>query len=212
MESLDFWRLSEELNVIQAALLLVGCDPSSDDGYAERWDMDKRPKGYEAAKAAISNALRRGAIKGYLVPQYRFDPDLYPHDGVEIENSIDLVESLLEVDSLRQWLVTRGIRTGFFFPVGNDAPDYLDRNNPRYAPKLAAAVSAWQATADPVGKSPKQALEKWLRENAARFKMTDGDGSPIAQAVEECSKVANWEPGGGAPKTPTKTNRPTRKA
>ena len=115
MESLDFWRLSEELSVIQAALLLVGCDPSSEDGYAESCDMDKRPKGYEAAKTAITNAFRRGAIKGRLVPHYSFDPDFDPHEGVEIEDSINLAESLVEVDSLRQWLVTRGIRTGFFF-------------------------------------------------------------------------------------------------
>ena len=49
-----------------------------------------------------------------------------------------------------------------------EAPNYLDRANPRYAPKLEAAVRAWQAVTDPVGKHPKQALAKWLRENAAR--------------------------------------------
>ncbi|MEY4732465.1 MAG: hypothetical protein RLZZ464_531 [Pseudomonadota bacterium] len=212
MESLDFWRLSEELSVIQAALLLVGCDPSSEDGYAESWDMDKRPKGYEAAKTAITNAFRRGAIKGRLVPHYSFDPDFDPHEGVEIEDSINLAESLVEVDSLRQWLVTRGIRTGFFFPVASNSPDYLDPNNKRYAPKLAAAISAWQAIIDPKGKSPRQALEKWLREHATKFAMTDDNGNPVNLAVRECAKVANWETVGGAPRTPAKSNPPIPKA
>jgi len=33
--------------------------------------------------------------------------------------------------------------------------------------------------------------------------MTDEDGAPVNQAVEDVAKVANWQPGGGAPKTPT---------
>lgn len=52
------------------------------------------------------------------------------------------------------------------------------------------------------GKTPKQALEKWLRENAADFGLTDEDGSPVNLAIEECSKVANWKLDGGPPKTP----------
>ncbi len=65
---------------------------------------------------------------------------------------------------LVSWLYSRGMRTGFFFPDANpDTPGYLDPQNPRYAPKLAAAVSAWEAVTEPGKKSPKQALDKWLR-------------------------------------------------
>lgn len=81
--------------------------------------------------------------------------------------------------------------------------DYLDPNHPRYAPKLAAAVRAWQAVTDAGGKHPKQALAKWLRENAAEFGMTDDGGKPNETGIEEAAKVANWQPGGGAPKTPS---------
>ena len=98
----------------------------------------------------------------------------------------------------KQWLPQR-----IFFPADAGAPDYLDPNNPRYAPKLAAAVRAWQAVTDPGKKSPNQALEKWIREHAADFRLTDESGNPVTQAVEDCSKVANWQLGGGAPKTPT---------
>jgi hypothetical protein len=99
------------------------------------------------------------------------------------------------------WLKSKGITTGFFFPEATEAPDYLDKRNPRYAPKLAAAVQAWMSVTDPGKKSPKQALDKWLREHAAEFGLTDEDGKPIESAVEEISKVANWKQSGGAPKT-----------
>jgi len=99
-------------------------------------------------------------------------------------------------------LASRGFRTGFFFPNATDSPNFLDRGNPRYAPKLAAAVLAWQAVTDPCGKHPKQALMRWLREHAAEFGLTDDEGKPNETGIEEVAKVANWQPGGGAPKTP----------
>jgi hypothetical protein len=83
--------------------------------------------------------------------------------------------------------------------------EYLDPKHPRYAPKLAAAVLAWQTTGNKAltGKSPKQALLKWLREHAAEFDLTDEDGKPNETGIEEAAKVANWQPAGGAPKTPS---------
>lgn len=201
MENLDYWRLCDELSIVQAALLLVGSDPSGDDGYAENWEMHKRPPGYEAAKTAIAYALSRGLIKGQLIPKY--DYDINGNQGPEIEGSINPSQSMVEVESLRVWLKTRGIIKGFFFPTASDAPDYLDPNNPRYAPKLAAAVQAWQSVTDTEGKHQKKALAKWLREHAAAFGMTDEEGKPNETGIEETAKVANWQPGGGAPKTPS---------
>jgi len=121
-----------------------------------------------------------------------------------IEESIDLSSSRIEVESLRGWLAG-GLKTGFFFPEEQDFGDYLDPRHPRYAPKLAAAVLAWRATENESaisGKSPKQALMKWLREHAADFGLTDEDGKPNETGIEEAAKVANWQPTGGAPKTP----------
>lgn len=114
-------------------------------------------------------------------------------------------ETMVNVDEIRKWLAGKGITTGFFFaPSLTNAPDYLDPQNPRYAPKLAAAVSAWQAVTDPVGKHPKQALAKWLREHAVEFDLTDGEGKPNETGIEEVAKVANWQLTGGAAKTPGK--------
>jgi|SRR5215471_19795087 len=203
MDGFDYWRLCDELTVVQAALLIAGCDPSSDANFVEGWNAEQRPIGYEAAKTAISNALRRGAITGRVFPIYDYDIN-GSTCGVQ-EDSIDLASSRVEVDSLREWLAGRGLKTGFFFPQGINSPDYLDPRHPRYAPKLAAAVRAWLATGNESaisGKSPKQALVKWLREHAAEFGMTDDDGKPNETGIEEAAKVANWQPTGGAPKTP----------
>lgn len=63
--SLDYWRLCEELSIVQAALLIVGENPSSEAGSCcEQWDIHHRPDGYEAAKTAISHALRKKVIVG----------------------------------------------------------------------------------------------------------------------------------------------------
>jgi hypothetical protein len=200
MKSLQDWRLCDELSIVQASLLFVDCDPSDASGYAENWEPHQRPPGYEAAKTAITNALRRGAIEGRRIPLYEYDKN--GNQCGAIEDSINLAESRVDVASMRGWLKSRGIRTGFFFPTATDAPDYLDRNNTRYAPKLAAAVLAWQSVTDTAGKHPKQALMKWLREHALEFGMTNDEGRPNETAIEEVAKVANWQPGGGAPKTP----------
>ena len=203
MDGLDYWRLCDQLDIVQAALLVSGCDPSIDHGYVEGWDIENRPTGYEAAKAAISDALKNGSIEGQLARLVKHDVDGNFLDI--IEDSIDLRESRVEVESLRSWLSDRGYRTGFFFPTATGAPDYLDPDHPRYAPKLAAAVKAWLACGDESatqGKTAKQALVKWLREHASEFGLSNDDGKPNETGTEETAKVANWQPGGGAPKTP----------
>lgn len=200
MDELDYWRLCDELTVHQAALLVVGIDPSGEDGAnCHSWPIDRRPRGYEAARTAIGNALWRKSIVGEIKPDYEHDINGYPYP---VEGSFSALTSLVNVDSLRLWLTGRGFTTGFFFPVDVDTPDYLDPQNPRYAPKLAAAIRAWQAVTDPGKRSVKQALDKWLRENAAECGLTDDEGNIVKQAVEDCSKVANWNQKGGAPTTP----------
>ena len=204
MDGLDYWRLCEELDVVQAALLIAGHDPSGEMNSVEGWPPETQPAGYDAAKTAISNALSRELIKGSLVPLYGYDAEV--EVARAIPNSVNLTASRVEVESLRSWLASRGFGTGFFFPMATDAPDYLDPNHPRYAPKLAAAVKAWLASCGESatrGKSAKQALVKWLRENAAEFGLSDADGKPNETGIEETAKVANWRPGGGAPKTPS---------
>ncbi len=132
------------------------------------------------------------------------EDDEHFKNGYFIKNDANWGKSVIVVNDLRDWLLSKGFRTGFFFPDSSDAPDYLDINNPRYAPKLAAAVKAWQTVIDPQGKTPKQAITKWLREHASDYGLTDGEGKPNETGIEEVAKVVNWQPGGGAPKTPSR--------
>lgn len=197
MECMDYWRLCDDLSIDEAARLLIGTDPIEfealplDEPLLPNHETVVKLK---AATKALIGALRKELVQGVLIT-------LDGSPAVLIDD-IDTRKSRLEVESLRSWLRSRGINTGFFFPKGTNAPDYLDPANPRYAPKLAAAVRAWQSVTDEAGKSPKQSLTKWLRENSALFGMSNDDGMPIEQAIEDVAKVANWKLIGGAPKTP----------
>lgn len=202
-DSLNYWRLCEHLTVIQAALLIAGENPSTCEHLVEEWDQESRPAKYEAAKNFVRNGLRFKELDGKIVNEEIYDSNGYPVDF--IEGSVNLEESWVTVTSLRKLLALRGFATGFFFPDGAAAPDYLNSQDPRYAPKLAAAVCAWEALGDPAllrGRSPKKALTVWLRKHAVEFGLTDEEGKQNETGIDEVAKVANWQPKGGAPKTP----------
>lgn len=224
------WRLADPLTVQQAAALIAGVDPnavcfnSNGVEYFENETGLRDSDGIawvQTAFAALVNAINGGNLKAKI--NYPAEPQFlvwgtnpnydscFLFGAVEVrteQNNFavlpepDFGRTLIEAIELKRWLTSSGIQNGFFFPDSTNAPDYLDPKNPRYAPKLAAAVNAWVAVTEPGKGSPKKALEKWLREHAARFGMSDEDGNPINQAIEDCSKVANWQPCGGAPKTP----------
>ena len=82
-------------------------------------------------------------------------------------------------------------------------PDYLDPDHPCYSPKLAAAIHAWEACNKTPKASAKSALKKWLKEHAANYGLLNSDGSINESGVDETAKTANWNPLGGAPKTPS---------
>ena len=219
MESLDYWRLCHEVSIMEAALLIVGEDPVDWIGRVESLDIKERPTGYDASKAAIISAIMDNALEARVTHTARTGKfgkqaedeimEFSQFDGlVFVKQFPDIELSKVKVASLRSWLTSKGVKTGFFFPNERTAnPDYLSPSNPYYAPKLAAAVDAWvHVTSNPVllkGKKPKQALEKWLREHAAKYGLTKEGGSPNEQGIEDAAKVANWNPKGGAASTPS---------
>lgn len=80
--------------------------------------------------------------------------------------------------------------------IDTGTPPYLDPSHPRHAPKLAAAIRAWEAISrvPNLKKSPKAALADWLASNEKAPCLSK-------QAIEECSAVANWNQKGGVPKS-----------
>jgi hypothetical protein len=198
------WALAEELTIVEAAILILGRDPER-HGAAES-SLRNRPEGYEAVRQALVGACRQGRIK--------CDIGLFEDENGPIAGEINPAITRVEVESLIAWLRSRGFTTGFFFSGAGSVEPYLDPSHPRYAPKLAAAVEAWTAgdenTAGPG--TVKQKLEKWLRENAARFGLSGPDGNPMSNPIDEIAKVANWEQKGGAPKAAPSAPTPPKPA
>jgi len=225
----QFWGLVDPLTVRQAAALIAGVDPNSVDDSGE-WFKDSETgltdgdgiAWVKTALAALENAVNAGKLKATIRRNARMQAwDEWPNHGEALREfgdddgrirdgsepaviyceALDWGKTTVEVVDLRAWLESNGIRTGFFFPTAADTPDYLDPKNLRYAPKLAASVRAWLAVTDTGKTSPKRALAKWLREHAAEFGLSDDEGKPNETGIEEVAKVANWQLGGGAPKT-----------
>jgi hypothetical protein len=203
MDPIERWKLADELTVYQIALLIAGYDPSDFEGDSpHRWEQEVQKE-----VSPYLNALRNAARTGKLT----FTETYYEHpDGGK---SLSWEDSMINIDSLCDWMNLRNFQDGFFVTVGattNNTNIIADAAGEFYAPKLAAAVQAWaEVTADPqlrVGKSPKKALEVWLRKHANEYGLTGKDGNPNQLGIEEVSKVANWQPTGGAPSTPVSSN------
>lgn len=195
------WRLVKSLTIYQVALLVEGFNPSEFEQISSHMWSSKTV----AATAAILTALRTSCEDGTL----KIAKEVYYGEHNEC---IDFERSLIRADDVVTWLSDLGFRDGFFVPVALD-DNVNDWTSLYYAPKLEAANDAWKAvTADKSrlrGRSPKKAIELWLRENAAKYGLVNKDGSPNATGIEEIAKIANWKPTGGAPTTPKDAREPT---
>ncbi len=190
----DAWKLCDDLSVVQAALLIAGYDPSAFSG--DDWRLlEQAVPHFLAVKTALMSAIEKRENFGSLA---------YYGDDFE-GRQIDLHGSIIRVEALKDFLSEKGVRDGFFFPYDTNQAEYLDPEHPQYAPKLAAAVRAWEAVQDQSrrkNQTPKQALEKWLRENAADYGLTfPEDGKVNESAIEAIARICNWQPQGGAPST-----------
>src|SRR6476660_8425474 len=132
MDALDYWRLCDAVSVVQAALLIVGADPSGIQDYIQQEQAQNRPEGYDAAMAALYNAIRTKRLKAVVVEN-------------EDDGDINFSATTIAVEDLTTWLKSRGLKSGFFFSAREAGPDYLLAEGPQYSPKLAAAVEAWKA-------------------------------------------------------------------
>lgn len=225
----SLWNLHEDFSVTHAAALVAGYNPTTIDRCKDDFSFqDGYPK-YSVTFNALTNAITNGRLRatlrysareyGYLDHLEEIDraevglshgPGSTAKEGEELTSdnryfykpTPDWSLSTVTRQDLIDWLTRRDIKSEFFFPTATDRPGYLDPGNARYAPKLAAAVKAWEAVTTPNGRHPKKALEKWLLEHAAECGLTINGGKPNETAIEEIAKVANWQLSGGAPKTP----------
>lgn len=193
-----YWRLADKLNVIEASLLVLGIEPQGLAEYIENYDAHKRPNGYAAVKAGIVAGIENKSLQGFLTfVQYQ------ENGGWETDHTrYDYSGSTVEVSSLIKWLSSRGFARGYFFAEDDAKRGLRDPDHPRYAPKLAAAVQAWECFAESLSASgtAKQKLAKWLRLHSAKYGLTDDDGKPRESVIDALATIANWAPKGGAPK------------
>lgn len=220
----EHWRLCDELTIKQATMLMIGFDPASKESECDGWYAHERPAGYEAVKQALSAALRKGAIAG---TNFTLDEHDFNGNPVgEIPGTTNIDASIVERDSLVQWLRSRGVSSGFFFPPDDSAsgePDYLNPKHPRHSAKLEAAVRAWQAMEDENlrrGKNPLPAMVEWLETRYKEFGLIHRQdnsksgyktGDRNDGAIKQAAQVANWMTEGGAPKSIANVNPPTPK-
>lgn len=199
MQGIDRWKLTDELNVFQIALLVAGYDPADVDRYPTQWPP-KVQQDTAPFLSAIKNAAKSGKFEFKQVTNYN-------------GGRIDWEESTIEIESFIAWLRLHNFADGFFVSNTSEIDGISNPAGPFYAIKLAAAVSAWmEITGNPSllnGKSPKKALEIWLRKHANEYGLTGRDGNPNRLGIEEICKVANWKPAGGASPTPSSANPPT---
>ncbi|WP_375668248.1 hypothetical protein [Bartonella sp. AP36NXGY] len=208
-DSLKFWRLSEKLTILQAALLIVGLNPGKylfvNKLEPEKSDIYEDNLSVSSEKTANFRAAYHAIVQAGKSNRLEIEWSYY-----NFSDFIDADSSYVRVDDLKEWLSSRGLRPAFFFPEDDSAETkdqkyyaFQDPTHPRYAPKLAAIVAAWEAVSEAEGgKTVKGTLIKWLSEHAVQYKLVDDDNLPREKLIEELAAVANWEPTGGAPKTP----------
>jgi hypothetical protein len=191
VNGLEYWKLCEQVSVVQAALLMAEVDPAGVQEYVDSWPAEKRPARYDAARTALISAI----VRGQLCAQRSFNPD--SREGVFEAN---WNATIIEVSDIRSWLRSKGMKEGFFVSTTSTEPDYLLPQHPNYSPKLAAAVEAWKAvSSDPSPRrrnSIKKALTDWLRMHAGEFQLIL-DGKLNETGIKEVAKVANWDTKGG---------------
>jgi hypothetical protein len=203
MNDLTYWDLCEKYSLVQAALLIVGADPVQWTTKISRLAPEDLPLGFGAVLQALVNDAEASRLKveirGRATLNVRNSDD--GRQVLDRRLCLNAQQTTVEKVALVQWLRSKGVSTPAFFGKNcPEIPSYLDRTHNNYSRKLAVAVEAWLAVTNDDrlrrGRSVKSALRDWIRKNLPRFGMV-----PTEQAIEEISKVANWQIKGGAPKT-----------
>ncbi|MGF7157249.1 hypothetical protein [Bartonella heixiaziensis] len=210
-DDLGFWRLSENFTLVNAALLIAGINPAkcrfiNRNNLLESDIYDDHGNKLLSAKfrAAYSSILQ--AVNTESLRVYKWD-------------SFSDSQTTVNEEDLKEWLCSRGMRPKFFFPE-DDSHEmkgqryaFQDPTHPRYAPKLAAVVAAWEAVTEVApGEIVKQTLKKWLQDNASQYNLFNKKtGKRSDDVIEQLASVANWEPTGGAPKTIAKVSLEQKK-
>lgn len=193
VDNLSDWRLASTLNVFEIALLLKGYHPAD---YADD-DNGNWPDIVRRETYALIHAIQRE------VSAKRIKAEI---SGFDFDVGIDWRKTVIFVESIDEWLSSRGRpMLSTMLSGAAETKAITDRGNPFFAPKLAAAVRAWEyVSRHPEtlnNKRPKTAIQDWLKSNASELGLVKPDGALNRTAIDEIAAVANWDQAGGAPAT-----------
>lgn len=201
------WKLVETVSVVEATLLILEIEPQGLSCSVEDLADDQKPEGYLATRSALESSIHNNRLKGEMSTAVVEMPIAATKEDYR---RLQFHSSFVDARDLARWLALREYSCSTFPAPAEQTTGFRDRNHPRYAAKLTAAVEAWEAfdeSSDESG-TPKQRLMKWLRLNAARFGLTGDNGAPMENVIEELAKVANWATSGGAPKQTSEEPEP----
>jgi len=232
LSAMDYWRLAGSLSVANCAILITGNDPSKEyhDSDTGDWVQDTNHEGFRAVFEALKDAILTNklsaAVAFPLTDQWTSDQsgmygrkltavlgpgskvfelrelNYYPKNTlVFMQKEPDWKKTMIAVQDLKAWLQSKGVFPDFFFPKG-DPDSFMNKDHPRYSPKLACAISAWRTIRSPgKNRTAKQTVEAWVTANGVNYGLANDDGTVPAAAVEEIAKVVNWQPKGGVART-----------
>jgi hypothetical protein len=201
-------KLADALSIVTAACCIVGVAPSVADYFhgpsqftLSVGDSNLNERLPISETKVVAEAICSAITTGKLIAAHVARPNV---EGIG-ETIFDLWETIIEVDELKRWLLSRNCKPPFFF--GADAsktPNYLEAKHPNFSPEIAAAIKAWEAIQDPElrkGKTIKAAVKDWLETNYRELGLIH-HGQRSNSAIERIATLVNWETSGGAPKTP----------
>lgn len=159
------WRHVETLTMNEAAYLMAGLTPNSEEHSVD----------YGAAKAILRSGVAAEKISGEYV---------YMEGQTNTLASLDIYESLISVGSLVKYLQDRGINDAYFNPGVADG--WMNPNFRFYAPRVGATLEGWRflcTLQELPARKAKAAVENYLESNAVKFGLADEKGAPVNAAI-----------------------------
>jgi hypothetical protein len=204
----DALKLADALSVVNAACCIVGVAPSLASYFhgPEQFVLDANDSNTnqrlpETQARIVAMAICTAITTGKLKAAHIERPNVH---GIS-ESLLDIWDTLIDIDELKRWLLSRNSKPPFFFGANaSNTPVYLEAKHPNYSPEIAAAIKVWKAIQDPElrkGKTAKAAAIDWLETNYRELGLMH-QGKRSNAAIERIALVVNWETSGGAPKTP----------
>jgi hypothetical protein len=188
---IDAWEHVEYVSIRQAACLLIGVE-----------NIPASNRMLPSAAEAMLEALRQAVIVGRISPHAAFawaegDMDSpSPIAAFDISPYTRLADcTTVLVNDLVRWCDSKGI--DHFWESRRTSAIETVAEMPSCPQELRAAIEAFTAVhsnpALTAARSPKAALLTWLEQHKSEL---------TSNARERVATVANWQPVGGAPKTP----------